>query len=151
MRKGQVSCLTYTSGYLYDPGWVVIHADENGAPGPAIGRAAVSNGENTDVMVEIDTKAATVTLHAMLHTDTGEMGIYEFLDADPPVRVDGSVVVNTFETMVMLSQIGAASMRWTGGFVLTGVIMVSTIGILIIRLCAMRGVRIKRERSERRR
>ena len=57
-------------------GWIVIHADEDGAPGAVIGQAAVSDGENTDVAVEIDVSQATETLHAMLHTDSGEMGMY---------------------------------------------------------------------------
>jgi len=77
-------------------GWIVIHADEDGAPGAVIGQAAVSDGENTDVAVEIDVSQATETLHAMLHTDSGEMGMYEFPDADPPVEVDGEIVMEPF-------------------------------------------------------
>jgi hypothetical protein len=77
-------------------GWIVIHADEDGAPGAVIGQAAVSDGENTDVAVEIDMSQATETLYAMLHTDSGEMGMYEFPDADPPVEVDGEIVVQAF-------------------------------------------------------
>lgn len=78
------------------PGWMVIHADADGAPGPVIGQAALSDGVNTDVSVEIDTGAATETLWAMLHTDTGEEGTYEFPDADPPVSVDDQIVVEPF-------------------------------------------------------
>jgi hypothetical protein len=78
------------------PGWIVIHAQENGAPGPVIGHAAVSDGENTDVVAEIDVSQATETLYAMLHTDSGQQGIYEFPDGDPPVQVDGQVVVQPF-------------------------------------------------------
>lgn len=77
-------------------GWIVIHANENDSPGPVIGHAAVEDGVNQDVTVEIDAEAATETLFAMLHTDTGEMGTYEFPGADTPVQVDGELVTPAF-------------------------------------------------------
>jgi plastocyanin len=79
------------------PGWIVIHADENGAPGPVIGHAPVSNGSNKDVTVKIDTANATQTLYAMLHTDAGVQGEYEFPGEDIPVKVNGEVVTPPFE------------------------------------------------------
>ena len=78
------------------PGWIVIHADNNGAPGAVIGHAAVPAGINEDVVVTIDMKMATETLYAMLHDDTANLGTYEFPGADPPVTVDGDVVVRPF-------------------------------------------------------
>lgn len=78
------------------PGWIVIHADDGGKPGPVVGYAAVADGVNTDVVVEIDVKAATPTLYAMLHTDTGAQGQYEFPGADAPVLVDGAMVMPAF-------------------------------------------------------
>jgi hypothetical protein len=78
------------------PGWIVIHADANGSPGPVIGHSAVSDGENIDVAVEIDVSNATETLYAMLHTDAGQVGTYEFPGADGPVSVDGQVVTPSF-------------------------------------------------------
>lgn len=78
------------------PGWIVIHRDDGGAPGAVIGHAAVESGTNQDVQVEIDAAQATDTLYAMLHTDAGEVGTYEFPGADSPVQVDGEVVVQPF-------------------------------------------------------
>ncbi len=78
------------------PGWIVIHADQEGAPGPVVGHSAVSEGVNTDVTVEIDTENATETLYAMLHTDVGEAGVYEFPGADGPVQVEGQIVTPAF-------------------------------------------------------
>lgn len=78
------------------PGWIVIHADENGAPGPVIGQTAVMDGENNNVEVEIDTAMATATMYAMLHTDAGTEGTYEFPGDDTPVEVDGEVVLQAF-------------------------------------------------------
>ena len=81
------------------PGWIVIHADDNGSPGPDIGWTAVEEGTNTDVVVEIEEDQATDTLHAMLHDDLGTEGEYEFPGADVPVQVNGQVVNVTFEIL----------------------------------------------------
>lgn len=78
------------------PGWLVIHAESESAPGPVIGHAAVDDGENTDVVVEIDASSATQTLYAMLHTDAGVVGEYEFPGEDTPVQVDGQAVTPPF-------------------------------------------------------
>jgi plastocyanin len=79
------------------PGWLVIHADTDGSPGPILGYAAVVNGANADVVVAIDTVAATETLYAMLHTDGGELGTWEFPNGpDTPVVVEGQVVTPAF-------------------------------------------------------
>jgi len=86
------------------PGWIVIHADENGAPGSLVGYAAVQDGENMDVMVQVNSAAATETLHAMLHTDAGEIGTYEFPGDDTPVSLDGSVVMMPFSLSGMMEE-----------------------------------------------
>jgi len=79
------------------PGWIVIHIDEDGSPGPVIGQAAVEEGENEDVEVEIDEDQATDTLHAMLHDDLGTVGTYEFPGADVPVQLNGEIVMEPFQ------------------------------------------------------
>jgi hypothetical protein len=66
-------------------GWIVIHIDNNGAPGAVIGQAAVRAGENTNVSVPITVAQATPRLYAMLHIDAGTAGTYEFPGADVPV------------------------------------------------------------------
>jgi len=80
------------------PGWMVIHAEQDGSPGPVIGHAVVAAGENEDVAVEIDTEAATETLYAMLHVDAGTEGEYEFPGDDAPATdAEGNVVVKPFQ------------------------------------------------------
>ena len=59
-------------------GWIVIHADADGAPGPVVGYSAVANGKNMEVKVMIDEEKATDKLFAMLHIDAGVAGTYEF-------------------------------------------------------------------------
>ncbi len=77
------------------PGWLVVHADNDGAPGPVLGFSPVEAGLNTDVAVELDADGLTPTLWPMLHVDTGEAGVYEFGQvegADGPVRVNDAVL-----------------------------------------------------------
>lgn len=91
------------------PGWLVVHADNDGSPGPVIGFAPVSDGLNTDVMVALDSEGLTPTLWPMLHVDTGAEGVYEFGEvegADGPVMVDGNVLVFPIS--------GAPSITYTG-------------------------------------
>ena len=85
-------------------GWLVIHAQADGKPGSILGYSPVSDGENQDVMVEIDNVNATETLYAMLHTDAGEVGQWEFPDGpDAPVMVDEKVVTPPFKVMAAVA------------------------------------------------
>ena len=81
------------------PGWLVIHADKNGGPGPVIGYAPVSEGLVTNLAVKIDAAKATPVLYAMLHTDAGAVGVYEFPGPDVPVMVDEKMVSPAFKLL----------------------------------------------------
>jgi plastocyanin len=78
------------------PGWIVIHADNDGVPGLVLGHTSLQEGENSEVVVEVDSESRTDRLYAMLHTDEGEVGTYEFPGPDAPVTADGTVVVAAF-------------------------------------------------------
>lgn len=81
------------------PGWLVIHVDGGGAPGPVAGVAALQPGENPAVEVRIDTAMLTPVLYAMLHTDDGQIGAYEFdgqSGLDNPVSAGGQVIAPAF-------------------------------------------------------
>lgn len=79
-----------------DPGWIVIHTEADGAPGPIVGYAAVNAGKNSQVEVDIDLEAATEKLFAMLHLDAGTPGSYEFPGDDVPVKAGDAVVMAPF-------------------------------------------------------
>jgi plastocyanin len=79
------------------PGWLVIHAQAEGKPGPVLGYVSVMDGINRDVTVEIDVAAATETLYAMLHVDAGTIGSYEYPGPDEPVQVGGQVIAQPFK------------------------------------------------------
>jgi len=92
--------------YVYSatPGFVVIHQDNNGAPGPVIGYRSVNAGDNYDVEVWVDVQRVTATLQAMLHVDDCAVGVYEFgsvQGCDAPVMTDAGMVSPAFNVIVM--------------------------------------------------
>jgi uncharacterized surface protein with fasciclin (FAS1) repeats len=90
--------INITRATLNEPGWVVIHADVDGAPGPVVGYAPLPAGISANIPVAIDAAAATTTLHAMLHTDAGAAGVFEYPDgADTPVQRGDTVVMRPFQ------------------------------------------------------
>lgn len=81
------------------PAWIAIHIDADGSPGPVAGFGAVGPGLTAGVNIPVDTSMITPTLYAMLHTDDGLVGTYEFdgvSGLDNPVSVDGQVVTPPF-------------------------------------------------------
>jgi plastocyanin len=83
------------------PGWLVVHAQADGKPGSILGYSPVVAGANSNVAVQVDLTAATTTLYAMLHTDAGTVGSWEFPGgADTPVMVNDQIVSPAFKLQV---------------------------------------------------
>jgi heme/copper-type cytochrome/quinol oxidase subunit 2 len=100
------------------PGWIVIHTQADGKPGPVIGYSAVRSGVNENVVVVVDSKKVTPNLYAMLHADVGTVGSYEFPGADAPVFVGGVMVNVPFavgRAQVMRIDIKATKFQFTPG------------------------------------
>lgn len=82
--------------------WVVLHPEAiGGNPDTAtiLGKAFLLHGENENVPVGLKASVEPgTTVYAMLHADTGEIGVFEFgRDAlDPPLDKDGAVVQEPF-------------------------------------------------------
>ncbi|MFC1961370.1 hypothetical protein ACFLYO_11760 [Chloroflexota bacterium] len=96
--------LTFAQVIIDAPGWLVIHSNVDGSPGPVIGQAPLHMGVNLNVLVEVDPQAAGDTVFPMLHYDTGEAGVYEFgevEEADLPVVLQGQVVVREISLLPM--------------------------------------------------
>lgn len=102
--------LSISNVTMSEPGWVVIHRD-NGNGGPMVPEIIsvpkmVEAGDAMDVMVELkegEEVADGETLWAMLHTDDGAMGTYEFNGTnglDAPIMVNGNIVTESFEVSV---------------------------------------------------
>lgn len=90
-------------------GWMVIHADVDGSPGPVLGQTAVPAGTTDSVVVMLDPPlTAYGQLWAMLHVDAGEVGTYEFPGPDAPAMENGNIVMAPFRVTVSTANAGAA-------------------------------------------
>ncbi len=77
--------LVVESVFMTEPGWVVLFAQpENGKAVP-IGFTGVPAGSSQNVEVIVDPLDVTKTLIVALHEDNGQIGTFEYPDADPPV------------------------------------------------------------------
>lgn len=88
--------ITVNEATIDQPGWIAIHSNDNGNPGPVLGVTQLHRGSNKNVTVEIDGTAAGTLVMPMLHYDTGAVGVYEFgtvEGADPPVLVGGTIIM----------------------------------------------------------
>lgn len=102
--------VTVESAVSDGPGWAVIHADDNGAPGEIVGQAALQDGENDQIEVELDRDAENgESFHAMLHVDAGEEGTFEpdqdeavLDDNDEPITDEFVVDLPSVETQTEL-------------------------------------------------
>jgi hypothetical protein len=95
VASGDKTWLTIKSALIDAPGWIAIHTDNNGQPGPVIGTALLHTGTSENVRVAVDPAQAGVKVFPMLHYDTNVAGKYEFgdvQDADAPVFVKEQVI-----------------------------------------------------------
>ena len=90
LQNGQVNIDSF---FLDTPGYVVIHADANNAPGAVIGNSELVSGSRNNFRVSIDTAQAGNKVWPMLHYDDDGDGVYGFPDEDAPVVIDGNVLV----------------------------------------------------------
>lgn len=86
--------ITVTQVTAAEPGWLVIHANVEGKPGPVLGQVSVPAGTTANVVVTLSTPLReTEPVWAMLHVDAGAVGTYEFPGADSPVLVNDAIVM----------------------------------------------------------
>ena len=73
------------------PGFIAIHGDADGAPGPVVGHSdLLPAGDSTDVTVTLDEPLTTsATLWPMVHIDINDNGVYEFFPPDEVIDVPG--------------------------------------------------------------
>ncbi len=86
-------------------GWLVIYRDQPGNSGNVVGYAPVYQGTNQNVKISIDTARVKdkPVLYAMLHTDQGTHGLFEWgpqypAKADAPLYYEGHPVMVAFGT-----------------------------------------------------
>ena len=74
------------------PGWVTVYLDDDGQQGLIIGFAALEDGLNEQVELDLVETAATPRLFLNLHEDSGIIGEFEFPTADPPIIYSGELL-----------------------------------------------------------
>lgn len=104
-QSGDGTTLTVGSATISGiDGWLAVHRDDgNDSPQvpQSIGQAPLQDGENADVVVTLDEPvSSSQTLHAMIHADDPADETYTFPDGDPPVEVNGGVVVEPLQYTV---------------------------------------------------
>lgn len=113
-QESDGSSITVSSVTLPAPGFIAVHANAEGAPGPIIGNSdLLPEGTSTDVVVLLDTPLeSTDLLFPMAHIDMDGNGEYEFAPPDnaidiPATTADGSVAVVGAEVTVVSADAGA--------------------------------------------
>jgi predicted lipoprotein with Yx(FWY)xxD motif len=99
-QSGNGTSVTVDAVELPTEGFVVIHADADGAPGPILGWSdLLPAGESTNVVITLnESVGASATVFPMAHVDANGNGEYEFMPPDvtidvPAVTADGDVAV----------------------------------------------------------
>ena len=116
-------------------GWVVIHTENSGKPGPVIGFTKVNAGVNKNVEVLINVSEATPKLYAMLHLDGGLEGEYEFPGEDAPLKVGGTVVnVPFYADLGYDPEISATFQGTRGGKVVVDRVVAEQTGWVVIHI-----------------
>ena len=81
-------------------GFIAIHADLSGKPGPVVGHVAIPAGGSSDVVVTLDKASPTGAYWPMLHLDAGTVGTYEFPGPDVPVKSGADIVMKKITVTV---------------------------------------------------
>ena len=112
------SSVVVAEAYSPGPGWMVIHNQVGGNIGDPIGETQLNSGDNKNIIVKIDPTKATAVMYAMLHTDAGVVGTYEFPGPDIPVMLNGSMVSPAFKATIQAAAAGTptSDMSSMGGY-----------------------------------
>lgn len=82
-------------------GFVIVHREDKGGPGPVVGHAGIPEGLTRAVVVTLDEKVASGAYWVMLHRDAGAVGTYEWPGPDGPVR--GAVGLAYVQKKILLT------------------------------------------------
>lgn len=97
-QVGATTSLTIDRVVAPADGWIVVHKDADGSPGPRVGLKRVEAGTSTDVTVELDTEMLSEKVFVALHADNGNEEVFDFDmrdklgSDDQPFFVDGEEV-----------------------------------------------------------
>jgi hypothetical protein len=90
-QESDGTTIVVASVTLPAPGFIAVHGDAEGSPGPVVGHSdLLPAGESTDVTVTLDEPLTeSGTLWPMVHIDLNDNGEYEFFPPDETIDVPG--------------------------------------------------------------
>ncbi|HWL49436.1 MAG TPA: hypothetical protein VNT92_06125 [Acidimicrobiia bacterium] len=90
-QESDGTTIVIASVTLPSAGFIAIHGDAEGEPGPVVGHSdLLPAGDSTDVTVTLDEPLTeSGTLHPMVHIDINENGEYEFFPPDETIDTPG--------------------------------------------------------------
>ena len=90
-QESDGTTIVVASVTLPAPGFIAIHGDAEGSPGPVVGHSdLLPAGDSTDVTVTLDEPLAeSGTLWPMVHIDFNDNGEYEFFPPDETIDIPG--------------------------------------------------------------
>ncbi len=97
-QPGTTTTLAVDRALAPTDAWIVVHLDDEGAPGQRVGLAHIPAGESTGIAVPLEPLPLTAKLFVAIHADRGEAGVFEFdmmnkiNSADQPFFVNGTEV-----------------------------------------------------------
>jgi hypothetical protein len=114
-------------------GWIAVHIDQGGKPGPVIGHAAAPKGKTSNLSIKLEQDVpAGGKVWPMLHIDAGTIGTYEFPGPDAPVVVGGNIVMKQISiTAAAAAPSAPTTLPTTGGEGLPIGLLLSALAILI--------------------
>ena len=130
--------VTIDEAYIDEPGFAVIHEDDDGAPGAVIGASDLIDGEASDFDAELDRDAEDdELLYAMLHYDEAGTEEYDGDDQPPvldeddnPVMDDFTITIDVEEPPVEVDAISADNQTLDGADGdLSTIVTVSHVGV----------------------
>jgi len=98
-----VRTLTVTRAAAPTDAWIVVHLDDDGAPGGRVGLVHIPAGESTDVAVPLEPLPLTDKLFVAVHADAGTPGIFDFDMMDKLNSVDQPFFVNGKEVATAIA------------------------------------------------
>lgn len=123
-------------------GWIAVHIDQGGKPGPVIGHAAAPKGKTSNLVVKLEQDVPVGgKLWPMLHVDAGKIGTYEFPGPDAPVVVDGKIVMKQI-SVTAAAAAAPAIMPNTGGEGFPFGLIVSALAVVIAGSLLRRRARV---------
>ena len=90
-QDGDGTTIVVATVELPAPGFIAVHADADGSPGPVIGHSdLLPAGTSTDVVVTLDTPLdGSATVWPMVHIDMDGDGVYTFVPPDNAIDLPG--------------------------------------------------------------